>query len=52
MRLALLSDLHGNPIALEAVLADVERCGGADTYLVLGDIGPSGTIPLPYWIGS
>ena len=46
MRLALLSDLHGNPIALEAVLADVERCGGADAYLVLGDIVAIGHDPI------
>jgi predicted phosphodiesterase len=46
MRLALLSDLHGNPIALEAVLADVERCGGADAYLVLGDIVAIGHDPV------
>ncbi len=30
MRLALLSDVHGNPIALDAVLADVEAQGGVD----------------------
>ena len=46
MRLALLSDLHGNPIALEAVLTDVEQCGGADTYLVLGDIVAIGHDPI------
>ena len=38
MRLALLSDLHGNPIALDAVLADIEANGGVDGYLVLGDL--------------
>jgi predicted phosphodiesterase len=46
MRLALLSDLHGNPIALEAVLADVEECGRADAYLVLGDIVAIGHDPI------
>jgi hypothetical protein len=28
MRLALLSDIHGNPIALDAVLADTSAQGG------------------------
>jgi predicted phosphodiesterase len=43
MRLAVLSDVHGNSIALDAVLADIGRRGGVDTYLFLGDhvaIGP------------
>ncbi len=46
MRLALLLDLHGNPIAVEAVLADVEECGGVDAYLVLGDIVAIGHDPI------
>jgi predicted phosphodiesterase len=46
MRLALLSDMHGNPIALDAVLADVERSGGADSYHVLGDISALGYDPI------
>jgi putative phosphoesterase len=49
MRLAVLSDIHGNPIALEAVLADVEAAGGADAYWVLGDfsaLGPDPVTPL------
>ena len=43
MRLALLSDVHGNSIALDAVLADVARRGGVDEFVFLGDhvaIGP------------
>lgn len=43
MRIAVLSDVHGNLEALEAVLADVDR-GGADLLYSLGDIvgyGPS-----------
>lgn len=36
MRIALLSDVHGNEVALEAVLADVEDCG-VDTFWFLGD---------------
>ena len=45
MRLALLSDLHGNPIALDAVLADIEANGGVDGHLVLGDLVAIGHDP-------
>jgi predicted phosphodiesterase len=38
MRLAVLSDVHGNLLALEAVLADIETQGEPDAYLVLGDL--------------
>ncbi|MBL7063440.1 MAG: metallophosphoesterase family protein [Anaerolineae bacterium] len=37
-RFAVLSDVHGNLLALEAVLADVEAQGTPDTYWVLGDL--------------
>ncbi|MGH2370642.1 MAG: hypothetical protein ACRDI2_20895 [Chloroflexota bacterium] len=30
MRLALFSDVHGNPIALDAVLADIAAADGVD----------------------
>ena len=30
MRLAILSDIHGNPLALDAVLADIQSQGGVD----------------------
>jgi predicted phosphodiesterase len=46
MRLAILSDVHGNTTALDAVLADVEAAGGVDGYWVLGDhaaLGPNPT---------
>src|SRR5438132_4854139 len=46
MRLALLSDLHGNPIALDAVLADIQAHGGVDGYLVLGDLVAIGHDPV------
>ena len=38
MRLAVLSDIHGNLVALEAVLADVETRGAPDVTWVLGDL--------------
>jgi len=46
MRLALLSDIHGNSVALDAVLADVEMSGGADAYWVLGDLAAIGHDPV------
>ncbi|MEM7126869.1 MAG: metallophosphoesterase [Chloroflexota bacterium] len=46
MKIALFSDIHGNCIALEAVLADVERQGGVDEYWVLGDLVAVGTQPI------
>jgi putative phosphoesterase len=44
MRVALVSDLHGNEIALEAVLADVAR-HGADQIVCLGDTATLGPRP-------
>lgn len=38
IRLAVLSDIHGNLPALEAVLADIDRQGRPDFYWVLGDL--------------
>jgi predicted phosphodiesterase len=37
-RFAVLSDIHGNLLALEAVLADVQAQGTPDAYWVLGDL--------------
>jgi predicted phosphodiesterase len=45
MRLALFADVHGNPLALDAVLADVRGQGGVDGYLVLGDLAAGGYDP-------
>ncbi|MEP7188282.1 MAG: metallophosphoesterase family protein [Roseiflexaceae bacterium] len=45
MRVALFSDLHGNIVGLEAVLARIEQLGGADVIFALGDflaVGPGG----------
>lgn len=44
MRLALLSDIHGNLHALEAVLADAGALG-AEAYLCLGDLAFHGPEP-------
>jgi len=38
MRLALISDIHGNISGLEAVLAHLKKLGGFDTLYALGDI--------------
>ncbi len=46
VRIALLADVHGNLIALEAVLADVAACGGVDDFWVVGDIPAIGFDPV------
>lgn len=46
MRIAILSDIHGNSIALEAALADIDNQGGVDGYWVLGDIVALGHDPV------
>ena len=46
LRLVALSDIHGNASALDAVLEDVERNGGADAYWVLGDLVALGPEPV------
>jgi diadenosine tetraphosphatase ApaH/serine/threonine PP2A family protein phosphatase len=47
MKSAILSDVHGNLIALEAVLRDISKNGGVDQYWSLGDIVDYG--PEPHW---
>jgi putative phosphoesterase len=44
MRVALLSDLHANELALDAVLADVARAG-VDHIVCLGDVATLGPRP-------
>ncbi len=44
-RVALLSDIHGNIVALEAVLADMARCGPFDQVIIAGDLAWSGPWP-------
>jgi putative phosphoesterase len=45
MRIALLSDIHGNSAALDAVLADIAAQGGADGHFILGDLVALGPDP-------
>lgn len=45
MRLAILSDIHGNLHALDAVLADMAELGTFDKVWVLGDLCAFGTRP-------
>lgn len=44
MRLALISDIHGNLVSLEAVLAEVER-NRIDQIVCLGDVAATGPQP-------
>lgn len=46
MRIAILSDVHGCPIALDAVLADIDKLGGVDGYWFLGDYAAIGYDPV------
>lgn len=46
MKIAILSDIHGNSIALDAVLADIEHAGGVDGYWLLGDFAAIGPDPV------
>ncbi|MEW5958879.1 MAG: metallophosphoesterase family protein [Chloroflexota bacterium] len=45
MKIAVISDIHGNAVALEAVLEDLERRGGADCLVVPGDLFAFGPEP-------
>jgi putative phosphoesterase len=44
MRLALISDIHGNDVAFRAVINDLERVG-VDTAVCLGDVAQGGAQP-------
>jgi len=44
MRVALISDLHGNAVSLTAVLADIDR-NGVDEIVCLGDVATLGPRP-------
>ncbi|HZC29870.1 MAG TPA: metallophosphoesterase family protein [Gaiellaceae bacterium] len=45
MRIGLIADIHGNPLALDAVLGELERAG-VDEIVCLGDVAP-GPQPVP-----
>ena len=45
MRLALISDQHGNDVAFRAALEDIERLG-VDDIVCLGDVAQGGDEPL------
>lgn len=45
MRLAVFSDIHGNLVALEAVLRDLTAAGGADRVVLAGDLCLDGPQP-------
>ncbi len=46
MKIAVLSDIHGNSIALKAVLADIRARGSVDEYWILGDLAAIGYDPI------
>jgi predicted phosphodiesterase len=45
MRLAVISDIHGNLVAFEAVLRDLQQMGEVDLIWCLGDLAMGGTRP-------
>lgn len=46
MRLAVISDIHGNQVALQAVLNDLQTAGSIDKTWVLGDLCAFGPRPV------
>ena len=46
LNVAILADIHGNPLALDAVLEDIQVHGGVDEYWILGDLAALGPEPL------
>lgn len=46
MRVAVFSDIHGNPVAFDAVLADVTAAGGFDAHWFAGDVVANGYDPV------
>lgn len=46
MKIALLADIHGNDLALQAVLSDIAQRGGVEAFWVLGDLVAIGHAPL------
>ncbi len=46
MRIALLADIHGNPVALDAVLRDIQAQGGVEALWFNGDYVALGHAPI------
>ena len=46
MRVAVISDIHGNQLALEAVLHDLEAQPPCDELVIAGDLCLNGPRPL------
>jgi predicted phosphodiesterase len=46
MRVILFSDIHGNSLALDAVVSDAKKFGQIDAYWVLGDVVGIGPDPV------
>ena len=46
MRIAIFSDIHGNIVALDAVLQDIAHQAPVDEYWILGDIVALGPAPV------
>ena len=46
MKAAILADIHGNSIALDRVLNDIQSLGGVDEYWLLGDYSAIGYDPI------
>ena len=45
MRIAIISDIHGNQVALEAVLQDFHRQPAVDHLVIAGDLCLNGPCP-------
>ena len=45
MRVAILSDIHGNLVSLDACLSDLQQQGGADVIVAAGDLCVDGPKP-------
>src|SRR5947209_2116091 len=45
MRVAVISDIHGNQLALEAVLADLQQQPAVDHLVIAGDLCLNGPCP-------
>ena len=46
LKVAILADIHGNSIALNKVVEDIQSIGGVDEYLFLGDFVALGPDPI------